>query len=97
MLPIGRLRLPSQKGLTKIAYSRSGDPTGHPSLCMGWRRCWVYPLAPELRTSLYTSASLSEVPQVSGRSVLHLPLCFPAGSHKVAASTFSGVAILSLF
>lgn len=59
VLPIGRPGVSSQKGLTKIAYSRSGDPTGNLSLCMGWRRCLVNPLAPELRTSLFTSPSLS--------------------------------------
>lgn len=80
VLPIGRLGVPSQKGLTKIAYSRSGDPIGNPSLCMGWRRWLVNPLAPELRTSLCTSPSLSEVPQVSARCFLHLPLCFSVGS-----------------
>lgn len=58
MLPIGRPGVSSQKGLTKIAYSRSGDPTGNLSMCMGWRRCLVNPLAPELRTSLFTSPSL---------------------------------------
>lgn len=99
VLPIGCLGVLSQKGLTKIAYSRSGDPTGNPSLCMGWRQCLVNPLAHELTMSLFTS--MSHLPQVSARSFLHLPLCFPAVSHKVAANTFfydiSGHAMLSIF
>lgn len=56
VLPIGHLRVSSLRGLTKIAYSRSGDPTGNLRLRMGWRWSLVNPLAPELPGYLSVSA-----------------------------------------